>query len=72
MEPMADNARTLLPFGGPVLEAEVCKLVGFDTKCVDDNSGGAISVVAVNCLLEKISVRSDSRLPRVLPIHLAP
>ena len=25
MEPMADNARTLLPFGGPVLEAEFCK-----------------------------------------------
>lgn len=55
MEPVADNASALHAFRWPVLEAEVRQIVGFETKRVHDNPGGAVTVVAVDCLLEKIS-----------------
>jgi hypothetical protein len=37
------------------LEAEVRQFVGFDTKRVHNNPGGVVAIVAVDCLLEKIS-----------------
>jgi len=54
MEPVADGASALLASWWPVFEAEVRQLVGFDTKRIYDNPGGAAGVVAFDCLLEKV------------------
>jgi hypothetical protein len=56
--------------------ASFCQLVGFDAKRVHDDSGGA-AVVAVDCLLQKIShvagyrLRSPQCRPRATPRQAA-
>jgi hypothetical protein len=58
--------------------ASFCQLVGFDAKHVHDDSGGAAAaVVAVDCLLQKISHVAGHRLrfpqcrPRATPHQAA-
>ena len=55
MEPVANDASTFLVFRWPVFEAEVRQLVAFYAERVHDNLGGAAAVVALDCLLKKIS-----------------
>ena len=51
MEPMADDVSALPPFRGPVLEAEVRQLVGFDAERLHDNAAARfLSSQLIACL----------------------
>jgi len=53
--PFTDDVSALLTITWPLLrEAVAGHVVAFDAKRVPDNFGGAVAVVAVDCLLKKV------------------
>jgi hypothetical protein len=67
LEPVADDASESLAFRWPVLEAVFCQVVVFDAKRVCDDLGGAVAVVTVDRLHQKISYVTPHWLSLALP-----
>jgi hypothetical protein len=79
MQPFTDDISALLAISWPFLrEAVAGHVVAFEAKRVPDNLGGAVAVVAVDCLLKKVrhgyasslSIRASFLAPIFLALSL--
>jgi hypothetical protein len=78
MQPFTDDISALLAISWPFLrEAVAGHVVAFDTERVPDDLGGAVAVVAIDCLLKRVrdewasflSIRRVVSFPNPLPLH---
>jgi hypothetical protein len=63
MQPFTDDISALLAISWPFLrEAAAGHVVAFDTERVPDDLGGAVAVVAIDCLFKKVRHECASSL----------